>query len=60
MQIISSQLYCLAEHCGYGQLYSEIIWDRLVIGLRDKKTDRTTSDGSRTHFREDCHTYTTK
>ena len=30
-------LYCLAEHCGYGELYSEMIHDRLVVGLRDKK-----------------------
>ncbi len=27
-------LHWLAEHCGYGQFYSEIIWDRLVVGLR--------------------------
>ncbi|KAL7863391.1 hypothetical protein SRHO_G00123750 [Serrasalmus rhombeus] len=30
-------LYCLAEHCGYGALHDEMIWDRLVVGLRDKK-----------------------
>lgn len=24
-----------ALHCGYGELYSEMIWDRLVVGLRD-------------------------
>lgn len=30
-------LYCLAEHCGYGALHDEMIRDRLVVGLRDKK-----------------------
>ena len=30
-------LYCLAEHCGYGALHEEMIRDRLVVGLRDKK-----------------------
>lgn len=26
-------LHCLAEHCGNGELYSNMIWDRLVVGL---------------------------
>lgn len=30
-------LHCLAEHCGYGHLYSEMIWDRLVVGFKDNK-----------------------
>lgn len=30
-------LHCLAEHCGNGELYSNMIWDRLVVGLRDKR-----------------------
>lgn len=30
-------LHCLAEHCGYGQFYSEMIRDRLVVGLRDNR-----------------------
>lgn len=30
-------LHCLAEHCGYGALHSEMNRDRLVVGLRDKK-----------------------
>ena len=30
-------LHCLSEHCGYGQLHYEMIRDRLVVGLRDKK-----------------------
>lgn len=30
-------LYCLAEHCGYGALHDEMIRDRLVVGLRDRK-----------------------
>ncbi|XP_061132648.1 uncharacterized protein K02A2.6-like [Syngnathus typhle] len=30
-------LHCLAEHCGYGQLHDEMVRDRLVVGLRDKR-----------------------
>lgn len=30
-------LHCLAEHCGYGALHSEMIRDRLVVGIRDKR-----------------------
>ena len=29
-------LHGLAEHCGYGALHSEMIRDRLVVGIRDK------------------------
>lgn len=32
-----TSLHCLSEHCGYGQLHDEMIRDRLVVGLRDKK-----------------------
>ena len=28
-----TDLYCLAEHCGYGTLHHELIRDRLVVGL---------------------------
>ena len=28
-------LYCLAEHCSYGELYNKMIRDRIVVGLRD-------------------------
>ena len=28
-------LHCLAEHCSYGELYDEMIRDRIVVGLRD-------------------------
>ena len=28
-----TDLYCLAEHCGYGTLHDELIRDRLVVGL---------------------------
>ena len=28
-------LYCLAEHCDYGELREQMIRDRLVVGLRD-------------------------
>ena len=30
-------LHCLAEHCGYGALHDEMVRDRLVVGLRDKR-----------------------
>ena len=30
-------LHCLSEHCGYGQLHDELIRDRLIVGLRDKR-----------------------
>ena len=28
-----TDLFCLAEHCAYGQLCDELIRDRLVVGL---------------------------
>ena len=31
------ELYNLAEHCNYGELKSEMIRDRLVVGILDKK-----------------------
>ncbi|XP_045072085.1 zinc finger protein 391-like [Coregonus clupeaformis] len=30
-------LHCLSEHCSYGALLSEMIRDRLVAGLRDRR-----------------------
>ena len=30
-----TDLFCLAEHCAYGQLHNEMIRDRLVVGLLD-------------------------
>ena len=35
-QFITS-LYTLAEHCDYGELKDQLIWDRIVVGLRDAK-----------------------
>ena len=32
-----SNVYALAEHCGYGDLHEELIWDRLVVGIRDSR-----------------------
>ena len=32
-----TSLHCLSEHCGYGQLHDEMVRDRLVVGLHDKK-----------------------
>ena len=28
-------MYALAEHCQYGELYDELIWDKLVVGIHD-------------------------
>ena len=33
-------LHCLAEHCSYGELYNEMIRDRIVVGLRDTSIDQ--------------------
>ena len=30
-----TDLHCLAEHCAYGELHSEMIRDRIVVGLLD-------------------------
>lgn len=30
-------LHCLAEHCGYGTLHDEMVRDRFVVGLKDKR-----------------------
>ncbi|XP_014877529.1 uncharacterized protein LOC106939594 [Poecilia latipinna] len=32
-----TSLYALAEHCSYGALHDELIRDRLVVGLQDKR-----------------------
>ena len=32
-----TDLHCLAEHCEFGVLKDELIRDRIVVGLRDKK-----------------------
>ena len=32
-----SDVYALAEHCGYGDLRDELIRDRLVVGIRDRR-----------------------
>nr|XP_055074185.1 uncharacterized protein K02A2.6-like [Misgurnus anguillicaudatus] len=32
-----TELHCLAEHCGYGELHDEMVRDRLVVGLTDKR-----------------------
>ncbi|XP_020338086.2 oocyte zinc finger protein XlCOF6-like [Oncorhynchus kisutch] len=33
-------LHCLSEHCGYGALLSEMIRDRLVAGLHDRRLSK--------------------
>ena len=35
MDSFITDLYALAEHCGYNALHDEMIRDRLVVGLRD-------------------------
>ena len=35
MDSFITSLHCLAEHCSYGELYDEMIRDRIVVGLRD-------------------------
>ena len=32
-----TDLHCLAEHCEFGVLKGELIRDRIVVGLKDKK-----------------------
>jgi len=34
--IILSDLFGLAEHCGFGNLHDELIRDRIAVGLSDK------------------------
>ena len=34
-------LYGLVEHCNYGDLQTEMIRDRIVVGLRDRKLSET-------------------
>ncbi|KAI4874700.1 hypothetical protein NFI96_001267 [Prochilodus magdalenae] len=48
-----------AKHCGYGELHSEMIRDRLVVGLRDKRLSeqlqldpRLTLEKAITHMRQ--------
>ena len=31
-----TDLYCLAEHCGYGALHDELVRDRIIVGIRDR------------------------
>lgn len=32
-----TDINCLAEHCGYGDLHDEMVRDRIVVGIRDRK-----------------------
>ena len=38
-----TSLHCLAEHCSYGELYNEMIRDRIVVGLRHFRRPETTN-----------------
>ena len=44
-------LYGLVEHCNYGDLQTEMIRDRIVVGLRDRAV-RKASAGGRSHTRK--------
>ena len=35
VDLFITALYGLAEYCGYGNLHDEMIWDRIVVGIRD-------------------------
>ena len=37
VETIITDLHCLAEHCEFGVLKDELIRDRIVVGLKDKK-----------------------
>ena len=32
-----NDLYCLGEYCDFGTLKEELVRDRIVVGLRDRK-----------------------
>ena len=32
-----TDVYALAEHCGYGDLHDEMVHDRIVVGIRDSR-----------------------
>ena len=32
-----TDVYALAEHCGYGDLHDEMVRDRIVVGIRDSR-----------------------
>ncbi len=32
-----TDVYCLAEHCGYAALHDEMVRDRIVVGIRDSR-----------------------
>ena len=37
VKTLITDLHCLAEHCEFGVLKNELIRDRIVVGLKDKK-----------------------
>ena len=32
-----TDVFCLAEHCGYADLHDEMVRDRIVVGIRDSR-----------------------
>ena len=43
-----TDLYALAEHCGYADLHDEMIHDRIVVGLWDARLSENQLDGALT------------
>ena len=44
-----SEVYALAEHCGYADLHDEMIHNRIVVGLRDARlSEKLRLDGALT------------
>ena len=44
-----TDLYALAEHCGYADLHDEMIRDRIVVGLQDARlSEKLQLDGALT------------
>ena len=37
MDKVFTDLYRLAEHCGYGALHDQLIRDGIIVGIKDSK-----------------------
>ena len=46
------KLYKLVENCNYGNLTSEMTWNRLVVGIQDGALSEKTSNGFNAYFRK--------
>ena len=51
MDAFITDLYALAEHCGYNALHDEMIRDRLVVGLKEATlSEKLQLDAELTHW----------